>query len=352
MDREGAQARLDRLRTFNSELAALEQQGVLTLDGAQRRTLTEYQQGLLADLTRQFDLDRDDEQRRMSIGMRAASMVGAAALSAAVFLFFLRIWGLLATSSQIALLIAAPIAGVLMTEIADRRDRTRHFVFIAAVLACACIVLDVAMVGQIFAMTDSPNALAVWALFALWIGYAYTLRLPVAAGIVSTMAFVAGALYSRGGGDWMEGFSYPELWLVPAAAFALAGAGVTTPATRPFAPTLRGVGAVGVLAALWLLSIDARVSLLPWSGSAIKTTYQVAAFLVAGLTIGAGTLRGWRELVNVGAVALVALIYTKLYQWFWDWMPAYLFFLVVGLVAVLAIVTLLRVRAAAPEGRA
>jgi len=145
MDREAAQARLNRIRTFNSELAALEQGGVLTMYEGQRRAIAEYHQRLLGDLTAQFDLDRDEGQQRMSVGMRIASLLGAIALSAAVFLFFYRIWGSLSTTVQVVLLVGAPLASVTLTEIAHRFDRTRHFVFVAAVIACACIVMNVAL---------------------------------------------------------------------------------------------------------------------------------------------------------------------------------------------------------------
>src|SRR5437762_2520358 len=101
MDREAAPARLNRIRCFNSELAALEPGGVMTLNEGQRLAIAAYHQRLLADLTAQFDLDRDEGQQRMSLGMRIASILGAIALSAAVFLFFYRIWGGLSTTVQV-----------------------------------------------------------------------------------------------------------------------------------------------------------------------------------------------------------------------------------------------------------
>ena len=148
MDREAAQARLNRIRSFNSKLDALEQAAIVTLDESQRRAIVAYHQRLLDDLTAQFDLDRDEGQQRMSLGMQIASILGAIALSAAVFLFFYQIWGRLSTTVQVTLLVGAPLVAVVATEIAHRLDRTRHFVFVAAVIACACIVMNVALVGD------------------------------------------------------------------------------------------------------------------------------------------------------------------------------------------------------------
>src|SRR5437764_11520599 len=202
MNKQEAQARADRIGAFLSEMALLEREGIVALDVAQRRAVADYYDRLLGTLKGDFDVDCGDSQRRMSLGMRIASVVGALALSAAVFLFFYRIWGLLATPWQVAVIVAAPLVGVGVTEIAARVDTTRHFVFIAALIACAGIVLNIVMLGDIFAMTDSPNALLVWALFALAIGYAYGLRLPVAAGLALAMAFVAGSNLAWRGIDW------------------------------------------------------------------------------------------------------------------------------------------------------
>ena len=77
MDRDAAQHRLNRIRAFQDELAALEEQGILTLDAAERRLVAEYHRTTIDDLARQFAVDRDDRQRRMSLGMRFASVLGA-----------------------------------------------------------------------------------------------------------------------------------------------------------------------------------------------------------------------------------------------------------------------------------
>ena len=53
------------------------------------------------------------------------------------------------------------------------------------------------------------------------------------------------------------------------------------------------------------------------------------------------------------AIAVVLLgafcifLYTKFYDWWWDWMPKYIFFLVMGLAAVLLLVVFKRLRGVA-----
>jgi hypothetical protein len=47
-----------------------------------------------------------------------------------------------------------------------------------------------------------------------------------------------------------------------------------------------------------------------------------------------GTRRNWKETVNLGAAAFLIFLYIRLAEWWWDWMPKYLFFLLVGLISV------------------
>lgn len=280
----------------------------------------------------------------MSLGMRIASILGAIALSAAVFLLFYRILGRLSTTVHVALLVGAPLVSVTLTEIAHRFDRTRHFVFVAAVIACACIVMNVALLGDIFAMTDSPNALAVWAAFALMIGYGYRLRLPVAVGLGLAIAFAAGSILSWQGIDWKMFEQRPELFLPLAAIVSAIGMAPEASSSRRFAPIYRMVGLFVLLGALWALSTDAGLSVLPWGGTAVKALYQVCGFAASSAVIAIGLRRDWPETTNIGAASFVVFLYTKFYQWWWDWMPAYLFFFIVGVIAIAIIVLLRRVR--------
>jgi uncharacterized membrane protein len=48
--------------------------------------------------------------------------------------------------------------------------------------------------------------------------------------------------------------------------------------------------------------------------------------------------------VNTGVTFFVIFLYTKFYNWWWEVMPKYLFFLVVGLSAVLLLFVFRRLR--------
>ena len=102
--RQDAQRRADQVAAFGRELVELERDGVLALGPEDRGRIERHHADLLATLARQFDVDRTESQRQMTLGMRAASLIGAVTLSAGIVLFFYRFWGLLTTPLQLAVL--------------------------------------------------------------------------------------------------------------------------------------------------------------------------------------------------------------------------------------------------------
>ncbi|WXL27637.1 hypothetical protein WG219_09345 [Ectopseudomonas mendocina] len=57
-----------------------------------------------------------------------------------------------------------------------------------------------------------------------------------------------------------------------------------------------------------------------------------------------GIQRGWADVLNVGIGFFVLLLFMKMVDWFWDFLPNYLFFLLVGMVAVIVLLVLRRLR--------
>lgn len=121
VNKDEAQARADRIHAFQSELAVLRREGVLSLSDAAQDAVQPYHSGLLRRYAAEFDVDTSLDQKQLSWGMRLASLFGALALSAAVFFFFYRFWGGFATPLQVGLLVAAPLLTTLAVEFAARR---------------------------------------------------------------------------------------------------------------------------------------------------------------------------------------------------------------------------------------
>jgi len=345
-----AQQRADQVAAFTRELAEVEREGVLRLAPDDRARLDAYHAGLVDQLASRFDVDRSERQRRMSLGMRIASLLGAVTLSAAVVLFFYRVWGLLATPAQLAALVAAPLLMLAATETAARREKTLYVASILAMTATAAFILDVTVAGVIFNMRPSPLALALWSVFALIIAYVYGLRLLLAGGLAMAMGFLCALAAKAAGLDMSVSIARPEP-LLPAGALAFAAAFLPVNQRRAgFPETWRLVGVIALLVPLIFLSTWSEVfSYLRWPERVLGPIYDVAGFALAGAAIWAGIRAGWREVVQAATGFLVIFVVAKCFDWCWAWMPRYLFFMLLGGLAVAALIVLGRFRSRVRE---
>ena len=113
MPKDQAQRRADRIRAFGEELEALEKEDILVLDEQQKTRILQHHQTLLSQFSSLYDVDISGADKQLSWSMRIVSFLGALALSAAVFFFFYRFWGLLGTPAQVGILVGAPMVAVL-----------------------------------------------------------------------------------------------------------------------------------------------------------------------------------------------------------------------------------------------
>lgn len=349
-DQEQAQARADRIRAFREELAALEREGVVALDEGQRAAVDAHQTGLLAALTSAHDVDVSGAQKRLSWGVRIVAFLGAAALSAAVYFLFQRVWGQLPLPAQVTLLVAAPLAVLAVLPLAARRDRSGAFATIVALVAFACFVLDLTLLGRIFAITPTQHALLVWAAFAFLLAYGFALRLLLIAGILTLLAWLSATVGVWGGLYWLQVGERPEHFILAGA--LVFGLGLLPHRVHPgFPGAYRVFGALAALVAVLILGHWGAGSLLPLPYRSIEHLYQVAGFALSGGAIWSGLRYGWPGLVTLGSTSFTVFLYTRFFAWWWDWMPRALFFLLVGLVAILSLLILKRLRAAGQEVR-
>lgn len=346
-----AQRRADRIAAFRAEAAALEADGVLALSPEQRERVARHHDDLLRGFARQFDVDVNEGERRLSIGMRIASFFGALALAASAFLFFRRFWGLLDTPAQVAILVAAPLLALAATHFTARREKTGYFASLAGLLTFAGFVLDLEMLRQIFNLTPTDNALLLWGACGLLLAYTYDLRLLLAAGLLSLGGFLSLWTGTWGGGYWLDFGERPENFL-PSGLLCLALPLFFPHRRQADFPTFyRLFGLLFFFFPMLVLANWGEGSYLPFSDDAIEAGYQIAGLLLGGAAITLGLRRGWRETVNTSTTFLVVLLFTKLFFWWWDWMPKYLFFLLIGLLAVGMLLLLQRLRyLAAPRG--
>ena len=340
-----AQRRVDRIRSFQEELAVLESERAISLTDEQRRLLNEHLDRTLERFAREYDVDTTESQKRISWGMRIASTLGGAALCAALVLFFLRIWGNINLPVQVGILALTPILLLAATEFSARRERTLYYASLLGLLAVAAFVLDLSALGATFNIAPSRGALLAWGVFSLLVAYTWRLRLPQVAGIAFLIGYAAASLAAWAGSYWTDFFNRPESFL-PSAALAFSVPFVLRHRSAPgFPAAYRAVGMLVFLYATLLLSMNGHMSYLPLGSDRLELGYQLAGLALSLAAVAAGVHFDWRETVNLGAMFFALFLYIRLFHWWWDWMPKYLFFLILGLIALGLLVLFRRLRA-------
>lgn len=343
ISKSDAQRRVDRVGSFKAELETIESEGIATLGDDQRAAITGYHERLIAQLTTAFDVDATTREKQLSLGMKIASFLGALALAASVFFLFYQFWGRLSTAAQVLILIVAPAICLAGTMVAARREKTGYFSKLLGMVSVACFVLNLSMLGQIFNITPSPNAFLVWAAFAFILAYAADARLMLAAGIICFASWLSAQTGTWGGCYWISFGERPENFF-PAALVLFLVPVIPHHRFSGFAVIYRVFALLLFFIPVLILSNWGWGSYLLLDRDIVEIIYQVAGFAGSAAAIWLGIKKGWPEVVNTGNVFFTIFLYTKFYDWWWDWMPKYLFFLIVGLTALLILLVFKRFR--------
>jgi uncharacterized membrane protein len=347
--RSEAQTRADEIRVFRRELERLEHAGLLTLSDSQRQAVAAYHDELLTGYVKAFDIDCDVKGKQLSLGMRTASFLGALALAASVFFLFYQFWGWFSTTQQVATLLFAPLCALAITAFIQGRDASGYFTKLAAMVTFACFVLNIAMLGQIFNITPSDKALLPWGAFALLLAYCCELRLLLVAAILCAVAFIAARVGTWSGIYWLSVGERPENFFPAALALFLVPQFIRHERFSGFAETYRISALLTLLLPTLVLAHWGAGSYLDIDRKVLEGFYQLFGFAASAGAIWLGTRRNWGEVFNTGVVFFVIFLYTKFYDWWWEIMPKYLFFMIVGLSAVLLLLILKRLRVAARQ---
>lgn len=339
-----AQKRADRIIAFREELASLLHENIVTLDQAQQTRIEDYHQKLLSGLSKQYDVDQDLRSRQLSLGMRIASFLGALALAASVFFLFYQFWGKLTTIIQITVLIAAPILTLLITFYVRDHEKTGYFSKLFGLVSFTCFVLNITMLGQIFNITPSDKALLLWGAFALLLAYSLDIRLLLIAGILCLVAFMSARVGSWHGGYWIYFGKRPENFLPVAVLLFFLPQWIPQRKVWGFAAMYRVFAMITFFTPILILANWGNGSYLNWDPDIIETWYQVAGFVFSALLIWYGVHKHWGHVINTANTFFVIFLYTKFFDWWWDYMPKYLFFFIIALTAILFLLIFKRLR--------
>jgi uncharacterized membrane protein len=338
------QQRADRLRTFQRELAELEREGVIELTPEQRARLDAHIEKTMAVLASQFDVDTTESQRQISLGMKIASALGGIALCAAVILFLARYMGYWPTPLQVSVLVAIPILLTIGAEFAARREKTLYYAALISIVAFAAFVANLSMLGTIFNLAPTPNALAVWGLFGLALAYHFGIRLVLAAGLVSMLGWITATMNSWRGWWWVEFERRPEEVMLAGLLLAAIPLFIKHGGRQDFPAVYRLVGMIAFFVTMLFLSAQGQYSYLPMEDKVVEHFYQMFGVIAAAGAVWIGIRRGWSGVVNTGTAFFTIFLFFRLIDWWWDWMPKYLFFLLIGLVALGLVAVFKRLR--------
>lgn len=338
-----AQRRADQISAFQAELEIIEREKVALLDEKQRLAIADYHDKLIQTLSATFDIDATRREKQFSMGMKIASFLGALGLAASVFFLFYQFWGRFSPSVQVSILVVAPLLGLAATGYASFREKSGYFSKLLGMVSFACFVLNLSMLGQIFNIAPTANACLAWAAFAFLLAYASDARLLLAAGIVCLAAFLSAKAGTWGGCYWIHFGERPENFF-PAALLLCTASLLPHHAYTGFAVTYRVFGMLFLLMPIWILCNWGGISYLHLARASVEVIYQIAGFVLSAVAIWMGIKKSWPDMVHTGNVFFTIFLYTKFYDWWWDWMPKYLFFLVVGLTSILFLLIFKRLR--------
>jgi uncharacterized membrane protein len=236
------------------------------------------------------------------------------------------------------------VIGVVAMEFMRKRESNPYFTSLLGLVTFTAFVLNVAILGSMYNITPSQKAFLAWAGFALMLAYAYELKLLLIAGMICFSAFLSASMGTWRGLYWLSFGERPEHFIPAGLILFFLPAYFPHRRYPAFPVYYRLFGLLTILLTILILSHYGAGSYLRLPSKDIETMYQLGGFLVSGLAVWTGIHWRWRGVTNLGVTFFVIQLYTKFFDWWWDWMPKYLFFLTIGLVAILLLLIMQRVR--------
>lgn len=166
------------------------------------------------------------------------------------------------------------------------------------------------------------------------LAYHFGVRLVLAAGLISLLGWVSATTNLWLGWWWLDFERRPENLVLAGLLLTAAPLVLRHERRSEFPAVFRLVGMFAVFLPILFLSADGYDSYLPWEPLTIQRFYQMAGVIASGAAVWIGIRRNWTGMVNTGTAFFVVFLFFRLIDWWWDWMPKYLFFLLIGMVAI------------------
>lgn len=262
-----------------------------------------------------------------------------------MFLFFEHYWDSFSTPVQVGLVSVAPFLGWGLSEVVAARFKTTHYTSLAVLVAIACFVVDLQVVGEIYNVTPSPYALLAWGLFGLFLAYRHDLVIVLGLSLIALIAFVAGFFIDLSGFEWPNAGRL-EYYFAPSILCMALPILAKTSVIGRYRRTYFFIGLLFSFFTLEGLVAFPEESLLPVPVWAVEWFYTVLAFAAAGFGIWRCVQAQWAGGTYLSAVFFVIFMVHKFFDWFWKAWPNYAFYLALGCISIVVIILLNRLRTA------
>lgn len=346
----GPQARADQVRAFRAELAALEAEGITPLDPERLAQVESHHAAVLSRLAREAGADTTDSLRQLSLGLKLATLIGTLATTAAVVFFVTQFWGRLPTAGQLALGVAAVLVPLAIAELAARWEQARYFSHLFLVVSAAGFAVNLLLLHRVLNLPAAPHPWLAFAVFTLLLAYRFQHRVLLLGGLLAGALWLASSLYALLGGWYQDFPSLPETILVPA--LLILALPVVLPHRRhpAFSEVYRALGVLLAGLVCAIISVEGTLSLLPFGRRGAEIAYTLMGFSLGIGAVVMGVRRDWRQTTNAGTALAIVLMVVKAVDWWWTLLPQWLFFLVLGALALASMAGLKRLRTLALAG--
>ncbi|MEZ5284383.1 MAG: DUF2157 domain-containing protein [Vicinamibacterales bacterium] len=342
-ERETAQRRADRVRAFREEIDALRAEGACPIADAELAAVRDHHDRLLADLASRFDVDRTAHGRQVSLGLRIATLLGAGAFVAALTLLVLRVWCGLGQPAQVTLLCAAPLAALAVVQVTAERRGLRDIAALFAMVALGTAWFAIGQTATLLGMPFSPLLFWPAAGFGIAVAMSYGFGLVLALSLGALLVAVASVFFVSGGVPWSAVFE--RLEPLVGTAWMLA---IVAPRAEPLGNWLvapaRLTGLVVGLGGLLVLAAVEGTSVLALQPSSARLAYE-CVFPFVSIVVTWQRLRAHDPAAaRLAGTLLGCFLLIRYVDWFWDLLPGWAFFLVLGALSLAAIGLLQRAR--------
>ena len=334
--------RLRRIFAFREELQALRDEGVVAPGDPTLAAIAARHDLLLAEAARDERIDLSREEARLSAGMRLATLLGATALSIAWAMFVSSTWDALGDTARMLLIWVPPVLLVLATGVAARRDATGYIANILATVGSIAVAVATVATVRTYGLSPTRNQFLAVAIYGLFLAYRHRLIMPLLIGGTAAGAWTWSLFAILRGQPFDQVFEVAEPAIVAGALALLVGT-VRRRDPAEFRLVWRFGGIVAICWSLLVLGVAGEAS---WfgPGNLVEGAYQVVGFGAFVALAWQGLRRDDQLLARSGGAALLLFLLFRMFDWFWQAIPDWLFFLAMGALAFGVLLVLRRLR--------